>query len=282
MIHAIGLNSNILREYLDKIPNVALELAVRIMIALVVLFVGSKLIKLIRKIVKKALTKGNVDVGAVQFLDSFIHISLMTILLFIIASNFGVDATSIIAVIGSAGIAIGLALQGSLSNFAGGVLILILKPFKVGDYIREDTNHNEGVVSEISLFYTKLTTVEGTIIVLPNGTLANTSLTNVTGTYKRKLEIPFSVSYDSNIETVRNLLLTMLAKEDKVMQNEEKNIYVTLLADSGINMSLRCYVKNEDYGAMKCYLPEAVKNTLDEGKIVIPYPQMEIRMCQKM
>lgn len=272
------IDGKILKAYLEQIPGFVLELSVRILIALIVLFIGSKVIKLIRKIIKKALTKAGAEVGVVQFMDSFVRIGLFVLLIFTIASNFGVDAASIIAVLGSAGVAIGLALQGSLSNLAGGVLILILKPFKVGDYIREDTNKNEGVVSEISLFYTKLTTYDGSVIVLPNGTLANTSLTNVTGTFKRKIEVCFSVSYDSDIDLVRSVLMEMLANEESVLQEDDKQVFVSQFGESGISMVLKCYTKNDDFWMTKCKLMEDTKKTLDKAGIIIPFPQMEVKV----
>lgn len=272
------INHKYLKNYFEQIPGFVLELCVRILIALLVLFVGTKIIKLIRKIIKKALTRAGADVGVIQFTDSFVRVGLLALLIFTIASNFGVDATSIIAVIGSAGVAIGLALQGSLSNLAGGVLILVLKPFKVGDYIKEDTNKNEGVVSEISMFYTKLTTYDGSVIVLPNGTLANTSLTNVTGTFKRKIEVCFSVSYDTDIDLVRSVLTEMLEKEETVLQEDDKQIFVSQFGESGISMVLKCYTKNDDFWITKCKLMEDTKKTLDKAGIVMPFPQMEVKV----
>ena len=156
------------------------EFAFHVILAIVVFIMGRYIIKLIRKIVKKAMVHSSIDTGVAQFVDSFLKFGLYGLLIFSIATKFGVDAASIAAVIASAGVAVGLALQGSLSNFAGGVLILVLKPFVVGDYIIEDNNKNEGTVKEIQLFYTKLTTLDNKTIIIPNGMLTNNSLTNVT------------------------------------------------------------------------------------------------------
>lgn len=185
------------------------------------------------------------------------------------------------AVLGTASLSIGLALQGSLSNFAGGVLILLLKPFRVGDYIQEDTKNNEGTVIEISLFYTKLATYDGKVIVLPNGTLANNSLTNVTGTDSRKIDIKTSISYQADIKKAREAILTMMKKEDKVQKKEEMLVYVHELADSGVIIGIRCYVQNDDYWEMKWHLTEMVKYTLDENHIEIPYPQIDVHLTEK-
>ena len=168
------------QNFLESLPEKALHLGVRVLLSVLVFVIGVQLIKLIRRILKKSLKRARADLGVVQFLDSLVKTVLYVVLVFTIATGFGVDAASIVALVGSAGVAVGLAVQGSLSNFAGGVLILLLKPFKVGDYIKEDNKGNEGTVTEIQLFYTKLTTVDNRIIILPNGTLANTSMTNVT------------------------------------------------------------------------------------------------------
>ena len=273
-----NINVNLLEKIISELPDKALQFGIKVILAIIVLLIGLRLIKWIRKILKKALIKGNADTGVIQFLDSFVKVILVTFLLLAIASNFGLEATSVIAVLGSASIAIGLALQGSLSNFAGGVLILLLKPFKVGDYIKEDTKGNEGTVTEFSLFYTKLATYDGKLIVLPNGTLANTSLTNVTGTEIRKIDIKVSISYESDIQEVRNAIFDLLSNEKKVIQEEEKLVYVHELADNGVVIGIRCYVYNDDFWNVKWKLTEEIKSTFDEHEIKIPYPQMDIHV----
>lgn len=186
----------VIRQFFQQLPQKALNLGIRILLAVIFLLIGLWLIRLVRKILKKSLDRASVDIGVIQFLDSFVKVCLYVILGFMIASSFGLDAASIVAVVGSAGVAIGLALQGSLSNFAGGVLILLLKPFKVGDYIKEDSKGNEGTVIEIQMFYTKLLTFDGKTVVLPNGTLANTSLVNYTAANFRRLDLTVGISYE--------------------------------------------------------------------------------------
>ena len=171
---AKNANPGVIKSYLEKMLPQVLSLGAQIIIALIVYFVGIKIISFARKKIKKWLTKLNFDVGVIQFLDSIIRIVAYFVLLCIILGLFGIQTTSIVAVVTSASLAAGLALQGSLSNFAGGVLILVLKPFVVGDYIIEDTHGNEGTVMHISTVYTKLRTIDNKIIVIPNGTLANT------------------------------------------------------------------------------------------------------------
>ena len=266
------------QQTLETLPSKALALGMRIIFTILVFFIGSKLIKLVRKIMRKALTKAEAEVGVIQFLDSFAKMGLYILLVFTIATTFGVDAASIVALIGSAGVAIGLALQGSLSNFAGGVLILLLKPFVVGDYIKEDSAGNEGTVSEIQLFYTKLKTVDNKVIVLPNGTLANSSLTNYSACKERQLEIKVGISYESDIKTAKKVIEDLLLKESKRLTEKDMTVFVAELADSSVVLSGRCWVKNDDYWEVRRRLTEELKYALDEKGIGIPYPQMDVHM----
>ncbi len=275
-----AIDIGVLEQFFSELPDKMLHFGVRILLAIAVFFVGTKLIKVLRKMVKKALQKGNAEQGVIQFLDSFIKIALYLVLVLIIATSFGVDAASVIAVIGSAGVAIGLALQGSLSNLAGGVLILLMKPFKVGDYIKEDTNGNEGTVEEIQLFYTRLVTAENKIIVLPNGTLANSSLTNVTFAPIRRVDIAVGISYNADIKKAKEVLVNVLKDEALVMKDKEHFAYVDSLGDSGVNMGVRCWVKNENYWEAKWKLTEDIKYALDENAIEIPYPQLDVHLEQ--
>lgn len=186
---------NRLVEYVNsQIPNI-INFGLKVVLSLICFFIGRKLIRWVQKLVRASLNRANVDKGVEQFVDSMLKVVLYCILIFSLVANFGVDTTSIAALFASGGVAIGLALQGSLSNFAGGVLILLLKPFVVGDYIIESGTGNEGTVKEIQIFYTKLSTVDNRMIVIPNGALSNNSLTNVTAKEKRRLEIKVGISY---------------------------------------------------------------------------------------
>ena len=272
------MGNEAIAQMLETLPSKAMAFGLRILFSIVVFFIGSKLIKLVRKILKKALTKADAEVGVIQFLDSFAKMGLYVLLVFTIATTFGVDAASVVALIGSAGVAIGLALQGSLSNFAGGVLILLLKPFVVGDYIKEDAAGNEGIVSEIQLFYTKLTTPDNKVIVLPNGTLANSSLTNFSACEFRRLDLVVGISYDADIQEAKRALNHMLSEEKKICREKEILVYVDALADSSVNMAIRCWVKNEEYWEVRRRLTEEMKYALDKAGINIPYPQMDVHM----
>lgn len=271
----------IFQEYLNELPQKALNLGIRVVLALLFFLIGAQIIKLIRKIVRKSLTRANADVGVMQFLDSLLKAVLYMILIFMIASGFGLDATSVVAVVGSAGVAVGLALQGSLSNFAGGVLILLLKPFKVGDYIKEDNKGNEGTVTEIQLFYTKLTTPDEKIVILPNGSLANTSLTNYTTTQTRRLDLVVGISYEADLKRAKELALEILKAEKATLKDCERSVFVSGLGDSAVELTLRCYVNNADYWPAQGRIYEAVKLCYDEQGIVIPYNQMDVHVVKE-
>lgn len=267
-----------LKDFLYGLPEMAIDLVFRILLAILFFFIGVQLIKIIRKIVVKAMKRADSEVGAVQFVDSFLKASLYVVLVFMLAVNFGVDAASIVALLGSAGVAIGLAVQGSLSNLAGGVLILLLKPFKVGDYIIEGVSNKEGVVSEIQIFYTKLITPDNKMIVLPNGSLANNNLVNVTAADSRRLDIVVGISYNSDIKEAKAALESVLKEDPKAMKEQEKLVVVDELADSCIKLLVRCWFLNDDYWEGKWRITEACKYALDKAGVEISYPQLDVHV----
>ena len=277
-IEQITENLNAFEKFLDSLPEKALGLGVRVLFAAILFFVGSKLIKLIRKITKRSLQRASVEVGVVQFLDGLIKASLYGILVLMIAGNFGFDATSVVARVGSAGVTVGLALQGCLSNLAGGVLILLLKPFRVGDFITESGQGTEGTVKEIGIIYTKLTTTDGKVVVLPNGSLANSSITNATDTPIRRMDIVVGISYDANIKTAKEVLWKVMHDDTDVLHSEPEIVYVNALADSAVELGMRCFCENPKYWELRWRLLENVKNALDAAMIEIPYQQMSVHM----
>lgn len=271
----------VIEKFFEDLPEKVLHLGIRIVLALIFFFIGVQCIKLFRRIIKKSLERAGADVGVTQFIDSFIKIATYAVLIMVMATSFGVDAASIIAVLGSAGVAVGLALQGSLSNLAGGVLILVLKPFKVGDYIIEDSNKNEGTVTEIQIFYTKLTTADNKVIILPNGTLANSSLTNVTYAPCRRNEMKIGISYDSDIKTAKKVLKELLDNDSAVLQEKDKQIFVDDLADSSVVIGVRCYFNNDDFWEGRWRLMEEAKYALEENGVVLAYPQLDVHLKQE-
>lgn len=273
-----NVEKTFLEKYMDgAMPNL-LDFAIDVILAFVVFAVGAKLIKWIMKILRRSMERANAEQGVVTFVSSLCKYALYFVLLLMILSNFGVTASSVVAVLGSAGLTIGLALQGSLSNFAGGVLILLLKPFVVGDYIIENSDKQEGTVSEISIFYTKLLTPDNKAIMIPNGTLSNSSIVNVTAMKNRRLDLRFGVAYNSDIAKVKKILEDIITKDEAVLQEEDKNVFVSDLLDSSIDMGLRCWVKKEDYWTARWRIIENVKLAFDKEGVEIPFPQMDVNL----
>ncbi|RGY80872.1 mechanosensitive ion channel family protein [Dorea sp. AM58-8] len=269
---------NVFIQYLqDHIPNL-ISFAIEIVLALIFFFLGRIVIKWIRKLIRKMLERSNVDKGVETFVDSLLKFMLYGMLLFTIATKFGFDTASVAALIASAGVAVGLAVQGSLSNFAGGILILLLKPFVVGDYIIEDNHGDEGTVKEIQLFYTKLLTVDNRTVVIPNGMLTNNSLTNVTHMDERKLELKVSISYESDLLKAKAVLAGLIRKDSRIIQDKEHRIFVDELGDDGVILGMRCWVSTEDYWNVRWDMLEDIKLTFDRESIVIPYHQMNVRI----
>lgn len=199
-----------------------------------------------------------------------------------LASSFGLDAASVVAVLGSAGVAIGLAVQGSLSNLAGGVLILALKPFKVGDYIKEGYSDKEGTVTEIQIFYTKLLTPDNQTVILPNGNLANNSLVNVTTQEARRMDISVGISYHADLKKAKDVLLQVLAGDEAVLKDRDYLVYVDSLADSSVMLGVRCWFRQEDFWQGKWRITENCKLKLDENGIEIAFPQLDVHLDGKI
>lgn len=263
----------------ENIPNI-IGFGVKVLFAILFFLVGRAVIKWIRKIVRHSMERSNADVGVRQFVDSVLKVVLYFILLFSIATKFGVDAASVAALIASGGVAIGLALQGSLSNFAGGVLILLLKPFEVGDYIIEDTNKNEGTVKDIQIFYTKLSTIDNKTIVIPNGILTNNSLTNATAKDERRLDLKVDIAYEASIKEAKAVIETILKNDEAVLQDEDINVFVDALGESSVVLGARAWTKNEDFWSAKWRILEEIKEQLDEHHISIPYQQLMVHMAE--
>jgi small conductance mechanosensitive channel len=277
-LEEISENLNAIQKFMSTLPEKALSLGIRVVIALIVFFIGSKLIKLIRKIAKKSLNKAGAELGVIQFLDGLLKVILYGVLVLMIASNFGFDATSVVALVGSAGVTIGLAMQGSLSNLAGGVLILLLKPFRVGDYIIESAHGTEGTVKEIGIFYTKLMTTDGKIVVLPNGNLSNNSITNASFSPVRRVDLTVGISYDSDIKRAKEVLEEVMNNDTDVLHNEPVTVFVDSLGDSAVTIGMRCFCENAKFWTVKWRVLENSKLALDEAGIEIPFNQVVVHM----
>lgn len=260
-----------------QIPAVE-AFAWKVILAIVIYFIASKVIVKICAFIRAAMNKAGADTGVIQFLTSFVKTALYFLLIVSIAVRFGIKESSIAALLASGGVAIGLALQGGLSNLAGGVIIMLLRPFTVGDYIIENTNSQEGTVVKIDLFYTTLSTVDNRRITIPNGNITNSSIVNVTSQDKRKLEIKVMIGYQSDLKKAKGILETLLHADPAIMSEQEMLVFVDELADDGVILGLRAWVKTEDYWPAKWRLNEEIKLTFDEKDIDIPYPQLDVHI----
>ena len=279
-LQEVAKNPGIVGTWLQGLIPDLLNFAFQVVVSIIIYIVGSKIINLILKMFRKSMERRDVDTGVRQFVLPLIKYALYLVLIFIIMGLFGIATTSAVAVLGSAGVAVGLALQGSLSNFAGGVLILLLKPFHVGDYIIEHSGGKEGTVTEISIFYTKLLTIDNKVVMVPNGTLSNSSITNVSTMEKRRVDLVVGIAYEADIRTAKEVLYSVAEAEEARLPEEEILVFVDELGDSSVNMGVRIWVKTEDYWSARWRLTENIKYALDSHNISIPYPQMDVQIKQ--
>lgn len=277
-LQEVAKNPGLLRTWLEGLIPDLLNFALQVVIAIVIYIVGGKIIRAIVKMVRRSLDRAGTDEGVKQFVTPLVKYGLYVVLIFLIMGLFGIATTSAVAVLGSAGVAIGLALQGSLSNFAGGILILLLKPFRVGDYIV--VNGSEGIVAEISVFYTRILAPDNKMTVIPNGTLSNSSLTNVSHMDRRRVDILVGISYEADIRTAKEILRKLAEEDAARLPEEEPVVFVDELGDSAVVLGVRVWVAAEDYWDAKWRLTENIKYALDEHGISIPYHQLDVQIKQ--
>ncbi|WP_417365998.1 mechanosensitive ion channel family protein [Flavobacterium beibuense] len=263
-----------LNEYLKWFFNLLVEYTPRLIYAFVLLIGGLLAIKLIRTIILKVMKKRDMDPTAVRFLLDILTWVLRVMLFIIVIAKLGVETSSFVAILGAAGLAVGLSLQGSLSNFAGGLLIIIFKPFRVGDYI--EAQGEGGTVNEIQIFATKLTTPSNQVIYIPNGSLSNGNIKNYSKELTRRGEIIVGAGYGSNMKHVKDVLTKIVAEEPKILDEPAPIIRVKELADNSVNFQILAWAKNEDYWQMLSDVQENVKLMFDQEKIEIPFPQRDI------
>lgn len=257
-------------KYLQIAIDFVAKNAPNILMAIIILLLGLWISKIIVKIAKKIMQKRGVDLTLQNFLGDLLGWTLKILVFVTAISQAGVKTTSFVAILGAAGLAVGLALQGSLANFAGGALIMIFKPFKVGDLI--EAQGTIGVVKEIQIFVTKLTSPENKLIIIPNGALSNGNIINYTEEGKLRVDLTFGVSYDANIKQTKEVLMKVLTSNEKVIKNPAPSVNVSELADSSVNFAVRPWCKPEDYWNVYFGVLESGKLALDEANIEIPYP----------
>ena len=268
-----------INSIVEQITHWGLSGIWKIVFALLIWFIGKKLISLSLKLLKKVFDRGSIDVGVVNFTMSIIKFAVYAVLILRVIDELGIQTTSLITVFGSAALAVGMSLQGSLSNFAGGVLILIFKPFKVGDYIV--VGNYEGTVRTIEILYTKLTTVDNKVVMLPNGTLSNSNIVNVGAEDFRRLDIEMSIGYSSDIKLAKTLLNTIVNNNPAVIKDRDIKVIVKSLDESCVTLETRVWVKTEDYWDTRFTLLEEYKAEFDKNGIEIPFNQMDVHIINQ-
>ena len=268
-----------INSIVEQITHWGLSGIWKIVFALLIWFIGKKLISLSLKLLKKVFDRGSIDVGVVNFTMSIIKFALYAVLILMVIDELGIQTTSLITVFGSAALAVGMSLQGSLSNFAGGVLILIFKPFKVGDYIV--VGNYEGTVRTIEILYTKLTTVDNKVVMLPNGTLSNSNIVNVGAEDFRRLDIEMSIGYSSDLKLAKTLLNTIVNNIPAVIKDRDIKVIVKSLDESCVTLETRVWVKTEDYWDTRFTLLEEYKAEFDKNGIEIPFNQMDVHIINQ-
>ena len=267
-----NLDGNLWNQVSELLSSFGLSL----FIALTILIVGRQVIKIVIKVISSALERSNTEDTVRIFVTNLLNTLLMIVVFIAAINQLGIQTTSIIAVLGAAGLAIGLALQGSLSNFAAGILIVIYRPYKVGDYIQAD-NHL-GTVDDIQIFSTVLKTPDNKLVIVPNGSIMNGSIVNFSNQDKRRVDIIASCSYEDDIDKVKSVLADILSQDDRILSEPEPRIAVSELADSSVNLIVRPWVKNSDYINVYYSLLEEIKKRFDQEGISIPYPQSDVHI----
>ncbi len=265
------------KDFFTELTPTLLSVLWKIVLVIVVFFLGRKLINALLRKMTELDKYSHLDIGFRKFIRSLLKVVLWALIIYFIADLIGLPTATFVALLGSAGVAIGLALQGSLSNFAGGVLLLFLHPFRVGDYVKLN-EEIQGTVNDIGLCYTSMTTPDNRVITVPNGSLSNSNIINFSGCETRRIDITVGVAYDADINLAIRALTEMVNSSEKVIRKEDTVVFVSALAASSVNLGVRCWVKQEDYWNELWELNRRTKETLDRNGIEIPFNQMDIHL----
>jgi small conductance mechanosensitive channel len=254
----------------------ALTVGTKVLGALLILFIGLRTVKWLSGLAERGLIRADVEPTAVQFLRKVAYVVLLVVLLLAVLQVVGVPMTSMIAVLGAAGLAIGLALKDSLSNIASGVMLVTLKPFRVGDVV--NINGETGTVESVSIFQTQLRGADNQTIVLPNSLITSDSIINLTPDFRRRIELVIGIGYTDDIDAARAVALEIMHSDPRVLAEPAPDVLVYSLGDNSVNLGVRCHAGNADYFATKCDLTERIKKGFDRAGISIPYPQRDVHM----
>lgn len=257
---------------------IATDFVINIITAAVIFSAGLWISKYIRKLIVRIMTKKNIDIMLISFSSNVAYIGLILVVIIATLSKLGIQTTSLIAIIGAAGLAIGLALQSSLSNFASGIMIIFFRPFRVGDFI--DAGGVSGIVEGIHIFSTMMRTGDNKAIIVPNSKITGSNITNFSAKSERRVDLVFGISYDDDIRKTKRVLQEILEKDERILKDPAPTIAVSELGNSSVNLIVRPWVKTENYWPVYWDLVEAVKLRFDEENITIPYPQQDVYLHQ--
>jgi len=265
-------------QWIEQLRTIGTEFGLRILAAIAIFIIGRWAAKITRNLVKRAIKRSDADPTIVSFVGNMSYVAVLAFATIAALSKLGVQTASFIAVLGTAGLAIGLALQGSLSNFAAGFLLLIFRPFKAGDYI--EGGGTSGIVKEIQIFTTVLMTPDNRKVIVPNSKILGDNITNVTSEETRRIDFVFGVGYNDDLDKVKQVILDVLTQEKRLLTDPEPSIGVLELADSSVNLAVRPWVKGDDYWDVYFDVMEAMKKRFDAEGINIPFPQQDVHMYQ--
>jgi small conductance mechanosensitive channel len=268
-----------LQSFYDSAITLGTEYGGKVILALIVLIIGLWVIGRLSKAVRKGFMKGLPDETLAKFLTNIVEVVLKVLLVISVASMVGIETTSFVAILGAAGLAVGLALQGSLSNFAGGVMILIFRPFKVSDYV--ETQGVEGEVVDIGIFVTTLQTFDKRILIVPNGPIANGTITNFTTSKIRAVEISIGIAYSDDIARGKEAMERVLASDSRVLQDEGNVVAVIELGSSSVDFLVRAFVKTDDYWSLFFDIRPLLKSAVEDAGLTIPFPQRDVHLIQE-
>ena len=272
------ITSEMVNDFIAKALNASIDLGGRILGALIIFIIGKLLVNWANKLFAKMLAKRKVDASIQSFLKSIVNITLLVLLFLAVIGKLGIELTSFAALLASVGVAVGMALSGNLSNFAGGVIILVFRPYKVGDYIEASTGAS-GTVTDIQIFHTVLTTPDNKIIYAPNGAMSSAVVTNYSRKDTRRVDFTFSVEYGTDFQLVRDTLMAIINKDNRILNNPAPFIELGALADSSVNITVRVWVNAADYWNVNFDMNKNVYATFNEKGISFPFPQLTVHQA---
>lgn len=274
----LTITSEMVNEFIAKALNSCIDLGGRILAALIIFIIGKLIVNWVNRLFAKMLERRKVDASIQSFLKSIVNIILLVLLFLAVIGKLGIELTSFAALLASAGVAIGMALSGNLSNFAGGVIILIFRPYKVGDYIEASTGAS-GTVTDIQIFHTVLTTADNKVVFAPNGAMSGAVVTNYSRKDTRRLDFTFGVEYGTDFQLVRDTLMAIIEKDSRILREPAPFIELSALADSSVNVIVRVWVNASDYWAVNFDMNKNVYATFNEKGISFPFPQLTIHQA---